>query len=67
MRQVGNRGLTTSGYTVIAVNLDAQLADRERRVQERLRRECSERENHLGPNQLDLANEIRTTRLHFVR
>ena len=54
-------------HAVVAMNLASQLADRELRVEQSLRRERPERENHLRLDQLDLANEIRTARLDLVR
>src|SRR5881394_125677 len=41
-------------YTVIAMNLAAQLADGCLRVKQRLRREGAEREDHFWFDQLDL-------------
>ncbi len=54
-------------HAVVAVNLASQLADRELRLQQRLRRERPEREDHLRADQLDLPNEVRTARLNFFR
>src|SRR5688500_12695861 len=47
---------------VIPVHGPAELADRELGVEERLRGECSERDDDLGTNQLELAYQIRAAR-----
>src|SRR5215831_18466906 len=54
-------------HTVILVHRAAQFTDRCLRVQQRLRGECSERENHFWFNQLDLSNQIRTARGNLIR
>ena len=51
---------------VVAVHLTAQLADRELRLEQSLRRERAEREDHLRPDELDLADQVRAARGDFV-
>src|SRR5215471_17518141 len=53
-------------HTVILVHRAAQFTDRCLRVQQRLRGERSERENHSWSDQLDLSNQIRTARGNLI-
>src|SRR5688500_4380703 len=50
---------------VILVDRAAELADRELRVQQRLRGECPEGQDGLGPDQLELAHQVGAARLHL--
>ena len=52
---------------VIAVNLAAELADRQLGLEQRLRGEGAERENDFRGNELDLPNEVGATRAHLFR
>src|SRR4051812_5656636 len=49
-------------HPMIFVNLASQLPDWCFRVEQRLRRECAQRKNDFRPDQIDLANKIRTAR-----
>src|SRR4051812_17015306 len=55
------------GHPVVAMDLRAQLTDRELRLQQSLRRERAERQNHLRADQLDLADEVRRTGRDLLR
>src|SRR5579859_7795806 len=46
------------GYSVVAVHSTTEFADRQLGLQKRLGGECSESQNDLGADQLDLADEI---------
>ena len=54
-------------HAIISVNSAAQLADAFPRVQQRLGGKRPERHDHAWLDQLDLAEEIRTTGLNFIR
>src|SRR3954468_3728460 len=54
-------------HAVVAMNLAAQLADRELGLEESLGREGPERQYDFRPDELDLAHQIRRARDHFVR
>src|SRR5581483_613118 len=55
------------GYSVVAVHSTTEFADRQLRLQKRLGGECSEGQNDLGADQLDLADQIWTAGCHLVR
>src|SRR5215213_783502 len=55
------------GHPVVTVHLATQLADRELRLEESLGREGAQRQYHLRPDELDLADQVRRARNHLVR
>src|SRR5919199_3837329 len=48
---------------VVAMHLASQLRDPELRAEERLHREVAQRQDHLGPQQLELPHEVGGARL----
>src|SRR5688572_14431641 len=54
-------------HAVISVNSAAQFANSFSRVQQRLGGKSPERHDHAWLDQLDLANEVRTAGLNFIR
>src|SRR5579862_3053670 len=55
------------GHSVVAVHSTTEFADRQLRLQKRLGGECSERQNHLRADQLDLADQVWAAGRDLVR